>query len=65
MYLMRAMEYFGLEHEHGVLARALKPVTARQVCEVLGTGVPGQVWWLNCSPCPGTSGPGSARFGVG
>ena len=29
MYLMRAVEYFDLEHEHGDLARALKPVSAR------------------------------------
>jgi homoserine O-acetyltransferase len=29
MYLMRAVEYFDLEHAHGDLARAFKPVTAR------------------------------------
>ena len=29
MYLMRAVEYFDLEHAYGDLARAFKPVTAR------------------------------------
>jgi len=29
MYLMRAVEYFDLEHEYGDLAQAFKPVTAR------------------------------------
>jgi homoserine O-acetyltransferase len=29
MYLMRAVEYFDLEHEYGGLEQALKPVSAR------------------------------------
>jgi homoserine O-acetyltransferase len=29
MYLMRAVEYFDLEHEYGDLEQAFKPVTAR------------------------------------
>ena len=29
MYLMRAVEYFDLDHEYGSLEQALKPVTAR------------------------------------